>query len=263
MDTSITNFSDSVPEGNMVNTTSDYGLLRLMQLSSVSLPVGGFSFSQGLEYAIDAGWITHSEQVSHWVETQMSESLARLDLPILKLSMEALNHSQNSIDSKSEESTVTHLKSPLTRLSMTLIECNDLALACRETKELRLTDTAMGDALARLLRSLDVPVPFAKGETVSFVTLFAVAAHHWGIPFQTAALGLAWSWLENQIAAATKLVPLGQTQAQQLLSELQLRIPYAIAVAKELPSDDIGAGLPAIAIASARHETQYSRLFRS
>ncbi|MFT2110847.1 urease accessory protein UreF [Marinomonas sp. 2405UD68-3] len=214
-----------------------------MQLSSVSLPVGGFSFSQGFEYAIDAGWVTRSNQVAHWVETQMTESLARLDLPVLKLAMEALNSPSSSL--------------------MTLRECNDLVLACRETKELKLTDTAMGEALGRLLRSLDMPVPFAKGETVSFVTLFAVAAHYWTIPFHTAALGFAWSWLENQIAAATKLVPLGQTQAQQLLGELQIGIPAAIAVADALPSDDIGAGLPAIAIASARHETQYSRLFRS
>jgi urease accessory protein len=85
----------------------------------------------------------------------------------------------------------------------------------------------------------------------------------WGIPFNAAATGLAWSWLENQIAAATKLVPLGQTQAQQLLSDLQRLIPATIATAMQVEEDDIGGSLPALAIASARHETQYTRLFRS
>ncbi|MCZ2721359.1 urease accessory protein UreF [Marinomonas sp. 15G1-11] len=228
---------------NATSATTDLSLLRLLQLSSVSLPVGGFSFSQGLEYAIDSGWINNAPQVSHWVETQLTESLARLDLPVLKLAMQSLARTDCS--------------------DITLSQCNDLILACRETKELKLTDTAMGEALSRLLRSLDIPLPFEKGEDVSFVVLFAVAAHHWNISFHTTALGFSWSWLENQIAAATKLVPLGQTQAQQLLGELQRGIPVAIRVSETVTTEDIGAGLPAIAIASARHETQYSRLFRS
>ena len=234
MATTITNFTAPA---------TDLSLLRLMQLSSVSLPVGGFSFSQGLEYAIDTGWIKNSVQVSNWVDTQMTESLARLDLPVLRLAMRALAQADST--------------------DMSLTECNDLILACRETKELKLTDTAMGEALSRLLRSLEIPLPFAKNEEVSFVILFAVAAHHWTIPFDKTALGFSWSWLENQIAAATKLVPLGQTQAQQLLGQLQTSIPAAISVAQTISTEDIGAGLPAIAIASARHETQYSRLFRS
>ncbi|WP_191601176.1 urease accessory protein UreF [Marinomonas algicola] len=228
---------------NAMTTENDFSLLRLMQLSSVSLPVGGFSFSQGLEYAIDTGWIKNAVQVANWVETQMTESLAHLDLPVLKLAMTALSQAD--------------------QVAMPLSQCNDLILACRETKELKLTDTAMGEALSRLLRSLAIPLPFAKNEDVSFVIVFAVAAHYWRIPFHKTALGFSWSWLENQIAAATKLVPLGQTQAQQLLGQLQTSIPMAINVAETVSTENIGAGLPAVAIASARHETQYSRLFRS
>ena len=222
-------------------TTTDHALLRLLQLSSVSLPVGGYAFSQGLEYAIDTGWIRNQAQVEDWLETQLLHSVAQVDLPLLRLMIQAA--AEQDLEA-------------LQRL-------NDLALACRETKELKLTDTAMGEALSRLLRSLDIPLPFEKGEDVSFVVLFAVAAHHWNISFHTTALGFSWSWLENQIAAATKLVPLGQTQAQQLLGELQRGIPVAIRVSETVTTEDIGAGLPAIAIASARHETQYSRLFRS
>ncbi len=222
-------------------TTTDHGLLRLLQLSSVSLPVGGYAFSQGMEYAIDRGWVTKQTQVADWTQLQLLQSLARVDLPILRLAMQAW----------------------AIRDEARLVELNDLILACRETKELRLNDTAMGEALARLLLSLEIETPFVRLEDISFVVLFAIAASHWQIEFETAALGFSWSWLENQIAAATKLVPLGQTQAQLLLGALQPVLSDAIALAKTLEEDDIGAGLPAVAIASCLHETQYSRLFRS
>ncbi|WCN07526.1 urease accessory protein UreF [Marinomonas mediterranea] len=222
-------------------TTTDRGLLRLLQLSSVSLPVGGYAFSQGMEYAIDRGWIKNQAQVEDWTSLQLMQSFARVDLPILRMAMSAWQR----------------------RDEARLVALNDLVLACRETKELRLNDTAMGEALARLLRSLDVEVPFLKIEEVSFTILFAIAATDWSIEFETSALGFTWSWLENQIAAATKLVPLGQTQAQILFGSLQPVLTEAIQLSKMLDEDDVGAGLPAVAIASCLHETQYSRLFRS
>lgn len=225
-------------------TTTDASLIRLLQLSSVSLPVGGYSFSQGMEYAIDVGWLCTKEQVYDWLEMQLLHSVAQVDLPLLGLMMDAAS------DQNEHE----------------LFRLNDLALACRETKELRLTDTAMGEALVRLLNSLGVKQPFAHGpsaEEVSFVSLFAMAAVNWGIHTQTAQLGFSWAWLENQVAAATKLVPLGQTQSQILLGELQPVISEAIRVAQTINEDQIGAGLPAIAMASSLHEQQYSRLFRS
>lgn len=225
----------------MVITTTDHGLLRLLQLSSVSLPVGGYAFSQGMEYAIDKGWVTKPAQVADWTQLQLLQSLARVDLPVLRLAMAAWAQ----------------------RDEARIVELNDLILACRETKELRLNDTAMGEALARLLRSLEIETPFVRLEDISFVVLFAMAATHWQVEFDSAALGFSWSWLENQIAAATKLVPLGQTQAQLLLGELQPTLSEAIALSKSIDEDDIGAGLPAVAIASCLHETQYSRLFRS
>lgn len=225
----------------MVITTTDNCFLRLLQLSSVSLPVGGYAFSQGMEHAIDQGWITNKRDVADWISLQMQQSVARVDLPVLRLCMIAADQ-QNTAR---------------------LLELNDLSLACRETKELRLNDTAMGEALARLMRSLEIDTPFKRMEDISFVTLFAITATHWAIGFDVAALGFTWSWLENQIAAATKLVPLGQTQAQELLGELQPIITEAISTSLALTEDRIGAGLPAIAISSAQHETQYSRLFRS
>jgi len=221
-------------------TTTDAALLRLLQLSSASLPVGGYAFSQGLEYAIDAGWVKSLEQTRDWLSLQLRESLAQVDCPILLRCHRALTE----------------------RDAEQLQYWNHYTLACRETRELRLTDTATGNALIRLLAQLQIEQPLARGE-VSFVAAFAIAAHHWQLNEDASALGLVWAWLENQVAAATKLVPLGQTQAQQLIGEIQQQVPAAIARAQQLQDSELGAGLPALAIASAKHEHQYSRLFRS
>ncbi len=225
----------------MVITTTSASLLRLLQLSSVSLPVGGFSFSQGLETAIDQGWVRDLAATQQWLTLQLYHSIARIDLPVLRGAMAAL--AQN--DTAQWQA------------------WNDIALANRETKELRFTDTAMGDALKRLLKTLDVNVPPTEIGETSFVTLFAVAAHAWQINVELAAQGFVWSWLENQVAAATKLVPLGQTQAQRLLADLQNDIPVAVDCSASLDEFTLGGSLPALAIASSLHETQYSRLFRS
>jgi urease accessory protein len=222
-------------------TTTSSSLLRLLQLSSVSLPVGGFSFSQGLESAIEQGWVTNAEQTREWLSLQMMESLARVDLPTLKGAMSAIQENDEAA----------------WRI------WNDRILANRETKELLLTDTAMGDALKRLLKTLDIPVPDAQRAEVSFVSLFAVAAQHWQIIFPLAAQGFVWSWLENQVAAATKLVPLGQSQAQILIGELQQDVDVVIERAETLDELSMGGSLTALAITSSWHETQYSRLFRS
>jgi urease accessory protein len=215
-------------------------LLRLLQLSSAALPVGGYAFSQGLEYAVDSGWVQTDSQVADWVSLLMHESLAHVDLPLLQRLIQAQH---------TESLEHTHY-------------WNAYALACRETHELRLTDTAMGDALIRLLKQLDIPVPpIATG--TSFLTAFAAAAHYWNIQTHEASVGFLWSWLENQIAAATKLVPLGQTSSQKLLVQLGDELPAVLAKAAKVDDDNIGASLPGLAMASSWHETQYSRLFRS
>lgn len=216
-------------------------LVKLMHLCSVSLPVGAYSFSQGMEYAIDSGWVKSREQVHDWLECQLLFNLARVDLPLLARCMQALK--------RGDFEQLTHW--------------NDFLIACRETKELRLTDLAMGEALQRLLPTLGVDPLFAKREPVSFATLFAVACSQWNISEEGACLGFAWAWLENQVAAATKLVPLGQTQAQTLVTRLQLILPDAVILSSQVNDDQLGSCLPGFALASALHETQYSRLFRS
>lgn len=227
----------------------DLALARLLQLSSVSLPVGGYAFSQGLEYAVECGWLKKVGDVETWITLQLHENIARVDLPILREVMVATENKD----------------------WVFLLHLNDLLLASRETKELRLSDTAMGEALLRLLKSLNFELDFLEELTrqggtvndISFVMLFGLSAQQWKIPYRLAAMGFTWSWLENQVAAATKLVPLGQTQAQQLLVHLQPILGEVIDAAEHISEEEIGGGLPALAIASALHETQYSRLFRS
>ncbi len=218
----------------------DLSLLRLLQLSSASLPVGGYSFSQGLEYAIDSGWVKNETQVADWISCVMQHSMANVDLPLLQRLLEA---------SKNNDATQ-------------FTYWNAYSLACRETTELRLTETAMGEALLRLLRSLAIPLP-AEPKEVGFISTFAVAAVHWNVDAHQACVGYLWSWLENQIAAATKIVPLGQTSAQQLLLELGEDVGDIIETSKKVTDDNIGVSLPGLAMASSWHETQYSRLFRS
>jgi urease accessory protein len=215
-------------------------LLRLLQLCSPALPVGAYAFSQGLEAAIELQWLRSSQQIGEWLEWQLQQSLALVDLPILLCVHQAFADND------------------LARA----IELNELLLACRETAELRLSDVAMGEALVRLLPKLDLVLPL-KLETPTFLTLFTFAAQRWQLSAELTALGYSWSWLENQVLAATKLLPLGQTQAQQLLSELQLQVPIAISTAQALDRDAIGSSLSGLAFASLYHETQYTRLFRS
>lgn len=223
-----------------MSTLTEPALLRLLQLASVSLPVGGFAYSQGLEYAIDSGGVEDGDAVADWLQLQLDHSLARTELALVPRFYQALE----------------------SRDDTAIARWNAWLLACRETRELHLTDAAMGAALCRLMPTVGLQVPLASGP-VAFCTAFAAASWQWHIPGQSCALALAWSWLENQVAAATKLVPLGQTRAQQLLGEVQQTIPAAIEAAFGFDDIELGGSLPGLAMASALHETQYSRLFRS
>ncbi|HTQ99381.1 MAG TPA: urease accessory UreF family protein [Candidatus Acidoferrum sp.] len=221
-------------------TTTDTALLRLLQLASPALPVGAYAFSQGLEAAIDQAWLTDANDVYEWLGLQLDHGLAHVDLPIvLRLQ-----------------------KSWLQRDSVEVRYWNSCLLASRETSELRLAETATGEALARLLPSLDILLPYAL-KPPTFAALFALAAAHWRLSAALLLHGYAWAWLENQVMAATKLLPLGQSQSQALLSRLLERVPAAIETAQTLPIAEIGGSLPGLALASIRHENQYSRLFRS
>jgi urease accessory protein len=224
-------------------TESDLALLRLLQLVSPSLPVGGFTYSQGIEWAVESGWIKTAKDLEAWLEDQLATTIARLDLPVLLRFYAAVE------------------RDDLT----TLQQWSAFLLACRETAELRLEESNRGRALADLLVKLELTGSESWKSDLAKTQLagFAFAACRWAIPLEQAALGYAWSWLENLVLAAVKLIPLGQTQGQQVLQRLCPLIPPLLPLARQLRDDEIGAANPALAIASSLHETQYTRLFRS
>ena len=231
---------------NSVTIAEPLKLNRLLQLCSANLPVGGFSFSQGLEYAVESAWITDEKTTKSWITVNLTEAVARTDVAILKRLFNALI--------EQDFSAFTYW--------------NEHLIACRESHELLLADLAMGKALVRLLRQLNSIdskqyEPLFNLPDISFVSAFSIAAYLFELDVIASQSGYCWTYIDNQVAAATKLVPLGQTQSQNLLFELTENIANVITLANQISDDDIGASLPRLAMASAWHETQYSRLFRS
>lgn len=222
---------------------TELGLLRLLQLVSPSLPVGMYSYSQGMEQAVENGWIKDEAQAQAWLVGVLRHSLGCLDAPLLvRLYAAWAIGDAGAVERWSVELT-----------------------AMRETAELRAEDRQTGQALARLLDGLGVEQAkaWSRHTHASFATLFALAAVEWGVPKSHATAGYLWSWLENQALCAMKLVPLGQLAGQRLLHGLALEIPGLVDAALDLPDDAIGSSGFALSLASSRHERQYSRLFRS
>ena len=214
------------------------GRTRLWQLISPALPVGAYSYSQALEYVHFEGIVHDEPSTLEWLRDLLAHGVARLDLPIL----ERVHNAWASRDELAVRRWSRELE------------------ARRETAELRFEDLAMGGALTQLLTSLGEPTPERR---LPFASAFAVAAVNWAVPLEDACAGYAWAWCEAQVAAAVKLVPLGHTAGQRLLLALGADIPAAVERAAACRDHEIGASLPGLAIASALHETQYTRLFRS
>ncbi len=222
---------------------TDLSLLRLLQLVSPSLPIGMYSYSQGLERAVEDGWITSAEQAADWLHGLLQNGLGLVDAPILARLYDAWH--ENDMAAKD------HWSQTLT--------------ACRETAELRAEDRQTGQALARLLVNLELPESndWLKRPDATLATLFTLAAARWQISKADAVTGYLWGWLENQVLCAVKLVPLGQVAGQRLLKNLAGELPALVERALELSDAEIGGSCFGLALASSRHEMQYSRLFRS
>ena len=218
-------------------------LLRLLQLVSPALPIGGYNFSQGLEYAIEAGWVHDEASALGWISGLMGASIGTLDVPVLRRLHEAW--SSNDIEA-------------VDRWSRFLI-------ASRETSELRAEDRHLGRSLAKVLAEVSVPNArdWQTRSDATFATTFSLGCTHWHVGADQCAWGYLWAWAENQVLAAIKTVPLGQSAGQRMLDTLIAQIPQVARDAATLEDENIGSAAPMHLIASAAHETQYTRLFRS
>ena len=219
--------------------------MMLMQLASPALPVGGFSYSEGLEAAVEHGLVHDEASAQTWLIDQLLLVQARSDLAVLAQAMAAW------------------AQPDVPRLQ----QLNDWLLQTRETHEMRLQTEQMGRSLVDWLGNQTQ----ADAERLSICAAlpptwpvaFALALHTHHAPVREGLLTSAFGWAENMVQAALKSVPLGQRSGQRILAALSAAIPEAVSHAMGLSDDDRQAFAPRLAILSARHETQYSRLFRS
>ena len=225
----------------------DAVLLQLMWLASPALPVGGFSYSEGLEAAVDSGRVTGEASAAGWLVNQMALAPARADLPVLAQAHFAWQ------------------RNDLVRVT----QLNDFIGRTRETRELRLQSEQMGRSLVEWLRNQAVADDArlqhlaALAPSPTWPIAFALATARTGATPAQALHSHLFGWAENLVQAALKAVPLGQLAGQRILQALVDRMPELIAGALTLADDDIQSFAPMLGIASAQHETQYSRLFRS
>jgi len=226
---------------------SSLSSLRLMHLISPNLPTGAFTYSQGMEWAVECGWLNNEAETKQWLSSVLTDSLQYLELPLLYRLYESVNNNSHK----------------------EFQHWSQWMYASRETYELREEEKQRARALYSLLIKLPESEQWSELNNWKDALLksqiggYALAASHWKIPLRDLLLGYTWSWLENAVAAAIKLVPLGQSEGQRLLYEFSEQIVNAVDQACLIDEEHIGASTPALAIASSLHESQYSRLFRS
>jgi urease accessory protein len=227
------------------------GSAALLQLASPALPIGGYSYSGGLEWGIDCGQVRDEAGALEWMGDALALGQASFDGPLMVAALRAARGAPG-VDAAMDA----------------LAELNEIALAARETAELRLESQQMGYSLGRWLAAVcpqpaDDALIAARLEPLSLPVGWAIAASRLALTDRDALLALFWTATENQAMVLMKAVPMGQIAAQRLLRRLGPAIDAAIERALALPRADWSSAAPLLAVASARHETQYSRLFRS
>ncbi len=225
---------------------SGTALLELMRLASPSLPVGGFSYSEGLEGAVDAGLVTNEAEARRWLVDQLHLGLGRADLPIVARALAAWRRRDDA----------------------RIAELNAWFATTRESSELRLQTEQAGRSLAQWLKLRGAGEPRLRyleslAPAPTWPIAFALAAADTVAEPRDVLVAFAAGWAENLTQAAIRSVPLGQSGAQRILSALAAEIPSVVDAALTIGLADMQSFTPTLAIVSAQHEVQYSRLFRS
>jgi urease accessory protein len=221
-------------------------LVRLLQLASPALPIGGYSYSQALEWMVEAGDVRDASGAHSWIGEMLDTVMAQGEAPVVaRLCMLARPGEWHGF-----------------------ARWHAWFRASRETVELLAETQQMGGALCKWMVELELADGAARGAMARCAPLtlpgaYALAARALAIEPPDATAAYLWSWLENQVLAAVKAVPLGQASGQKMLLALGARIPQVVDAAMVMPDEDVASFAPGLALASARHETQYTRLFRS
>jgi len=221
-------------------------LVRLLQLASPTLPIGAYSYSQGLERVVEDGTVRDAATAQAWIGDVLEWVVAPGEAAVAWRLLAAAQRSD----------------------WVRFATWNAWFRASRETAELRAETEQTGGSLAKLAADLELLDAAARGvlpllAPITLPAAFALAARGFAVSGEAALAAYVWSWLENQVLAAVKLVPLGQVAGQRLLTALGARIPQVATTAMTLADDELSTFAPGLALASARHETQYTRLFRS
>ena len=218
-------------------------LLRLLQISSPAFPIGAYAYSHGLEQAVDRGWVHDEDSARRWILGVLSHAIGCVEVPAL--ARLAPGWKKDDLDQ--------------------VLFWMRVVGACRDTNELSEEDRRLGQALFQALADLGVPRAdrFAADDDATHIGAFALAMAAFDVCLIAGIQAYLFSWAENQASCAARLVPLGQSTMQRVLSAALPVVPLIVAAGLALADDEIGATAPGLAIASAHHETQYSRLFRS
>jgi len=216
-------------------------LLHLLQFASPALPIGGYSYSQGLEAAIEEGRVHDAITAHAWLVRYLDEVQACWDGPLLWRLLRAF----------------------AARDAAAIDTWSACFLASRDTAELRAETVQMGYSLTRLIADLGVADVGLLGDEVSLPAAYACAVDALGIPHEEALLAMLFSWAENQVLVCVKSVPLGQVAGQRLLLSLRPDIERAAVTARTLPDADLSNWSPGLSMLSMRHEVQHGRLYRS
>lgn len=224
--------------------STDIAFLSLLQLASPALPIGAYSYSEGLETLVDRGTIANASSLNHWLIQELSYGAVRLEAAVMSRAYTATQ----------------------SRDWVAVERWNAWLSAARESEELRRQSWQMGRSLLRLFQELS-PAPIGlesyQSDDWNHAIVMGMVAAHWQINLQAAVLGYLHSWASNLISAGVKLIPLGQTAGQQVLAQLYSPIQTTANAVLALNEDDLASCGWGLALASMTHETQYSRLFRS
>ena len=225
----------------LAKTSPPIILAQLLRLASPALPVGGYSYSQGLEWAVETGWVKSESDAARWIGDLLTGPIGQFDAPLLTQLYAALHTGDNA----------------------TACALDQRYLASRESRELREETLQMGYSMTSLLQAL----PEWQGQPVlslhTWPARFVEACVRFGQTADATLTAYLFAWIENQVAAAIKLIPLGQSAGQRLLSQLIPKLADVVAAAPQREFADWVSSSPALAIAGSQHETQYTRLFRS